>query len=205
MGTTKRQGFVLYHDIRKPLAILTDAQRGKLFLAILDYSELGIEPDFDDVALDLAFAFIRQTMDSCAERWEEIREKRAAAGSAGGRRRAENAKQMQANQANASKPSELELEPELELELEQKNKGTRSRFQRPTVEDVQEYCLQSGYRIDAQHFIDYYEANGWVQGKGKPIKDWRACVRTWASRDKKNKPADELRSSYDMMRGWAAS
>jgi hypothetical protein len=27
--------------------------------------------------------------------------------------------------------------------------------------------------------VDFYAANGWVQGKGKPIKDWRAAVRTW--------------------------
>ena len=35
------------------------------------------------------------------------------------------------------------------------------------------------YDVDAEMFIDYYEANGWVQGKGKPIKDWKACIRTW--------------------------
>ena len=33
--------------------------------------------------------------------------------------------------------------------------------------------------MDAERFCDYYAANGWIQGKGKPIRDWRAAVRTW--------------------------
>ena len=28
-------------------------------------------------------------------------------------------------------------------------------------------------------FIDYYEANGWVQGKGNPLKIGRLVLRTW--------------------------
>lgn len=50
---------------------------------------------------------------------------------------------------------------------------------KPTLEEVKEYCLERNNNVDAEAFIDYYEANGWVQGKGKPIKDWKACVRTW--------------------------
>ena len=53
------------------------------------------------------------------------------------------------------------------------------RFIKPTLEEVKEYCLERNNNVDAEAFIDYYEANGWVQGKGKPIKDWKACIRTW--------------------------
>lgn len=55
----------------------------------------------------------------------------------------------------------------------------RSRFEKPTRQEVVDYCAQRGNRIDAQRFYDYYEANGWVQGRGRPLKDWRAAVRTW--------------------------
>ena len=41
------------------------------------------------------------------------------------------------------------------------------------------YCEERRNGIDPQRFVDYYTANGWVQGKGKPIKDWKAAVRTW--------------------------
>lgn len=32
--------------------------------------------------------------------------------------------------------------------------------------------------------MDFYTANGWKQGKGTPIVDWRAAVRTWERRKK---------------------
>jgi hypothetical protein len=31
----------------------------------------------------------------------------------------------------------------------------------------------------------HYTANGWVQGKGKPIKCWKSCVITWEKTKKK--------------------
>lgn len=55
----------------------------------------------------------------------------------------------------------------------------KKKFTPPTVEEVEEYCRERKNNVDAQRFVDYYTANGWVQGKGKPIKDWKAAVRTW--------------------------
>lgn len=55
----------------------------------------------------------------------------------------------------------------------------RKRFTPPTLEEVRAYCEERHNTVDPQRFIDYYTANGWVQGRGKPIKDWKACVRTW--------------------------
>ena len=58
-------------------------------------------------------------------------------------------------------------------------KSTQRRFTPPTIEEVMEYCQERNNGIDPIQFFDFYEANGWIQGKGKPIKDWKAAVRTW--------------------------
>lgn len=59
-------------------------------------------------------------------------------------------------------------------------KGKAKTFTPPTVEEVEAYCRERENGIDGQEFVDFYTANGWVQGKqGKPLKDWKACVRTW--------------------------
>ncbi len=56
-----------------------------------------------------------------------------------------------------------------------------SHFVPPTPEEIKAYCLERRNQVDANKLFDFYTANGWVQGKGKPIKDWKACVRTWES------------------------
>lgn len=62
-------------------------------------------------------------------------------------------------------------------------KKKRKRFAPPTIEEVKTYVNEKGYSIDPERFCDYYIANGWTQGKGKPIVDWKAAVRTWAKND----------------------
>ena len=57
------------------------------------------------------------------------------------------------------------------------------RFVPPSVEDVKAYCKESGYNVDSERFVDFYEAKGWMVGKNK-MKDWKAAVRSWHSRNK---------------------
>ena len=58
-------------------------------------------------------------------------------------------------------------------------------FKKPTLVEVQNYCILRKNNIDAESFIDFYESKGWQIGKEK-MKSWKACVRTWESREKKN-------------------
>lgn len=73
--------------------------------------------------------------------------------------------------------------------IEEKKEGKKVRnnniFVPPSVDEVKSYCQERKNSVDAQSFVDFYTANGWVQGKGKPIKDWKACVRTWEKNNKK--------------------
>lgn len=192
---TERQGFVLYHSLRKPLEMLDDAQRGKLFLAILDYSEHGLLPDFNDAVIDMAFAFIRDKLDRDADAYKDMCEKRAIAGSKGGKQRVANqanatfAKQDQANQANASKSSQPEPEPKPEPEPEPKpdpeperNKKKRERFVPPTLDEIRAYCRQRNSSVDPVQFYDYFTADpsrAWIDAKGQPVLNWKQKIVTW--------------------------
>ena len=51
-------------------------------------------------------------------------------------------------------------------------------FIKPTLEDVEKYCKERKNNVNAEHFIDYYNSNGWKVGKNA-MKDWKATIRNW--------------------------
>lgn len=100
----KNDSFIVYTEIREPLADLTDEQMGKLFRALLDYVADGKKPGFRG-AMRMAFAFISQSIDRNFEKYQETSRQRSIAGRAGGIASAEArkaAKNRQASEANAS-------------------------------------------------------------------------------------------------------
>ena len=200
----EKQSFVLYYDIREPLSLLNDSERGRLFSAILNYAEYGELPDFDGAA-QMAFAFIRKALDRDAEKWESKREKRVEAGRLGGLKRVENlrqtetdgqanqanatfAKQIKQNQANQAVPAPVPAPvpvpvPALyEVEGKADKPPRAARFTPPSVEEVLEYCRERGNGVDARRFVDFYEAKGWKIGRER-MRDWKAAVRTWERGD----------------------
>jgi hypothetical protein len=58
-----------------------------------------------------------------------------------------------------------------------KNNSNRT-FKPPAREEVQAYIDEKGYSVNAERFMDYYIANGWMVGKNH-MKDWKAAVRNW--------------------------
>lgn len=106
-------------------------------------------------------------------------------------------------------PPEIELEKELEIEKEihSSAKSTttkRKRFEKPTLSQITQYCLERNNNVNAEQFYDYYESNGWKVGKNA-MKDWKACVRTWERNGydkpikKKNNKQDTLNDMRDLM------
>ncbi len=58
-------------------------------------------------------------------------------------------------------------------------------FKKPSLDEVKNYCILRKNNIEAEAFIDFYSSKNFMIGKNK-MKDWKACVRTWESREKKN-------------------
>jgi hypothetical protein len=83
----------------------------------------------------------------------------------------------------AEAPQQQQKTDDDTLEPDPRPKG---RFVPPTVDEVDEYCTERVNNVDAQRFVDYYEANGWKVGRNR-MKDWRAAVRTWERNNQKPK------------------
>ena len=70
------------------------------------------------------------------------------------------------------------------------------RFKKPTVLEVNEYCIERNNSVNPESFIDFYESNGWKVGKN-PMKDWKACVRTWEKNTIKTKTNSKVDTQID--------
>ena len=93
---------------------------------------------------------------------------------------------------------ELEKEIKIEKEIDSSAKSTttkRKRFEKPTLSEIKQYCIERKNNVNAEHFFDYYESNGWKVGKNS-MKDWKAAVRTW-ERSEYRKPNSKKNSKED--------
>ena len=89
-----------------------------------------------------------------------------------------------------SMDTEPQKEKEKEKEEEQEVKPDRKKIP-PQLEDVKKYCHERNNGIDAEHFIDYYQARNWFAGKVK-MKDWQAAIRTWERNNQDTKQSKEV-------------
>lgn len=93
---------------------------------------------------------------------------------------------------------EIELEKDIEIEKDSSAKSTttkRKRFEKPTLSQIEQYCIERNNTVNAEQFFDYYESNGWKVGKNS-MKDWKAAVRTW-ERSEYRKPNSKKNSKED--------
>lgn len=79
-----------------------------------------------------------------------------------------------------------------EVILEAEKPPKKTRFVPPSLEEVAAYCRERGNNVDPHRFLDHYTASGWMRGK-TPVKDWKACVRTWERQTAGESPAEEPR------------
>ena len=95
MGKEEKKSFVAYLDWFDALEEYTDAEVGQLMRALAKYVRTGEKPTFSDRGMRGNFRFMCNGVDSAAEKYENVKQKRREAGKA-------RAAQMKASSANAS-------------------------------------------------------------------------------------------------------
>ena len=63
-----RPGIMLYFDILEPIRVLPDAEKGQLLVAMLEYGQSGIVPEFTGM-LALAWGFVKPKIDKDSEEY----------------------------------------------------------------------------------------------------------------------------------------
>ena len=175
--------FNAYHSYLKSIEPLNDAERGRLFTALLEYSSTGVTPDLRGNERFI-FPTMKEQIDRDMQKYEakcnKNREnvlRRYTDVNDGIRTDTKSTKAKEKEKAKAkAKAKEKESTPPISP-----SRGTR--FIPPTPDEVRAYCLERGGRVSAEKWYDYYTANGWKVGKN-PMKDWKAAVRNWERTEK---------------------
>lgn len=169
---------------------LNAQEKGRLIDAIVLYAQGGDWQEQIKGNERYLFPAFKKQID----RARETSEKRASAGSIGGKQKQTEAnvskcKQTEANVSKSAKEYNNNNNNDKEYKNEVKGdevpptpqKAPR-RFTPPSVEEVAAYCRERGNSVSPQRFVDFYAAKGWKVGNAA-MKDWRAAVRTWEGRD----------------------
>lgn len=164
---------------------LNDAERGRLFTAMLEYAKTGAVIEFKGNER-YTWPIAKQGIDQAAQKAETLRQN----GNKGGR--TSKAEETKENQTEPNETKENQTKANESLNVNDKDnikenslkgvKEKRERFSPPSVDEVAAYCKERENSVNAQTFVDFYAAKGWKVGQN-PMKDWKACVRTWEQRD----------------------
>lgn len=197
------RGFYFLESYEDAINDLDPDDQLALYKAISRYALYGEEPELTGIARTI-WKLIRPNLDASRKRQED--------GAKGGRPRKDAAQNETGSQEQAADPragaeekpkkggfsgvktmvSETQ-KPNMNMikDHEEDNDGSSSAHARetttttirPTVEEVERYCSQSGIRgVDAARFVAYNDGRGWKIGD-KAAEDWTALLRLWIAQE----------------------
>jgi len=169
-------GFIFQDKYLDRLAKLSDQEVGRLVRALATYHATGEEQELKGRECGY-YDFIKGDIDENEQAYQRKcnnmkREQLTAID--------RNCQQLPATADNINNNNKDNIKENTNLTVSIKEK--RTRFSPPTVEEVEAYCKERGNSVSAQRFVDFYASKGWKVGQN-PMKDWKACVRTWEQRD----------------------
>lgn len=185
----------LYLSYRQTLEPFTDAERGRILFAMLDYAASGKEPEFSGNERFI-WPSLRAQIDRDKEDYRRRCETNRKNGASGGRpkkkketdgfpeepKKANNKDNATANKKENTNTTDTAIDREsATAPAAPAGHGTRT-FIPPDAKSVQKYCLEMGYAVDPTRFVDYYTALDWHVGS-TPVRDWKALLRTWGENE----------------------
>lgn len=183
-----RDSMVFYRSFYEATKRLPAEEFKEAVLSILDYALDGKVPETEGIGYTV-FCMAKPQIDVNNSRYQN--------GIKGGKKKAEGEPSDNQTETKAEPSGNQSLtNTEHDASISKKKEIKEKTFVPPALDEVMEYCTESGYMIDAQRFIDFYESKDWMIGMNR-MKNWKAAVRKW-SRQKETvgmeKPKNQFQS-----------
>lgn len=212
-----QKSFIMYCDYIEPIKKLKNEDAGILIKAILSYVSEGELIPLSDAA-DIAFSFIKTSLDRDKIKWEETKEKRSAAGRAGGFASAKS--KQQANDSNAkqtlanvSKSNDCVANQAVNVSVNVNDNVNvndiestvpsgkrapkikkRGIYENVKLTDADFEKLQSEFPFDWEERIE--RLSEYIAAKGDKYKCHIAVIRSWAKKDAAQPNAGTVSKTY---------
>lgn len=183
------KSFVLYTEYGNKFKRLTDTQLGQLLRNIFAYEETEEIPVIDDDMVGIAFDIVKEDLD------KQLKNYKAKVEAGRSRHQQKSAEVSTGQQSSAEAVKDKDKDKNKDKDIYKEN-IKRKVFIPPTLDEVASYCAERHNNVDPQKFIDYYQTRNWELGKGRKVKDWRACVRTWERNDFSKPQYEEVKPSW---------
>ena len=178
MCEMSKKSCVIYDSWGELLANLPDEMAGQLIKQIITYAFEMKQPPMDNPAIGAMFSMIKTKLDEDAEKYQ-AKVDRLKNNSERNRNDIDTISERYQDDIGGVSDSVSVSDKDI--------KDKRSKFVKPTVDEVKAYCQERGNNVDPYQFVDFYESKGWKVGN-QPMKDWKAAIRsTWEKRQSVNK------------------
>ena len=152
----KRDSMTFYRDFFDAIEVIPESSQLSAYKTIMRYALDGVEPDKGGTDYAV-FLLVKKKIDINNRRYQNSMKGVACK------------KERRQKDAQHKAPQEPQDKP----------KAVQKCFRPPSIDEVRAYIAEKGYKVDAERFMDFYDAKGWMIGKNK-MKDWKAAVRNWA-------------------------
>ena len=194
------KGVVIRPSFYEAMKYLKDKEQAALFRAICEYGFYDKEPEGLNNTLYAFFLLIQPVLDAACKRYNA-----SVANGAKAKKNTENVscddqdnlgepstdQSVQSGEPSCDQDTDTEKEKDIEkenLSCHHAGKPRREKiFVPPREDEVDAYCQETGIYVDSSRFVDYYTSIGWKVGK-KPMRDWKAAVRSWYAKNKESIP-----------------
>lgn len=147
-----REYALAYFSYIDNLKLYTDEERGRLFMAMLEYARDGIEPSFTGKREEFLWVTMKQNIDRSSSKYEEMCAK---------------------NRENGKKSHQKS-----DGEKTEENKP-KSRFVPPDRDTVEAFFIEAGSDArEAEGFYLFYDSKGWKVGSAS-MKRWESAALRW--------------------------
>lgn len=189
-----KKSIVMPEQFYKGVQLLPPEQQGEAYNAYLEYAFYGKKYDGGNIAIAVLIASVSDSIDTANANYEKklknLKKKKTSPDS---KEAVIDSKEAVIDSEETVIDSDTDTVTDTDIDTvidispngdkEKPNANALGKKKpRPTLEEVQAYADEKGRPEEAEHFYDFYTANGWKVGRN-PMKDWRAAFRNWLKND----------------------